>query len=163
MEKKITIGNVCFIFDKNREKVLLLHRFREPMKNAFTGVGGKTEFHEDIHLSCHREVTEETGLTPQNVQLKGIVKTLVDGGSSSWILFAYTAEAPHERIQDSDEGTLEWTPIQEIGSRNIIGFIREIMPYILDKSSFFEGTIVHDMQGNVISNNMKVYPIFHNH
>jgi 8-oxo-dGTP pyrophosphatase MutT (NUDIX family) len=80
MEKKITVGNVCFIFDKKREKVLLLLRNKDPMKNMVTGVGGKTEFQEDIHLSCHREVFEETGIKPTNVCLKGVLKTIVDGG-----------------------------------------------------------------------------------
>ena len=159
MDTKITVGNVCFIQDKNREKVLLLHRTREPMKNLSTGVGGKTEFQEDIRLSCHREVYEETGLTPINVRLKGVLKTVVEGGACSWILFAYTAEGSEETVRECDEGTLEWVSIKELNSRTIIGFIRKVLPYILDETSFFEGTIVHDLQGEVISDTIKVHHI----
>ena len=129
MEKKITVGNVCFIHDKKREKVLLLRRNKDPMKNMVTGVGGKTKFQEDIHLSCHREVYEETGITPTNVRLKGVLKTIVDDGTSSWILFAYTADCLDETVCHCDEGILEWVPIEEINSHNIIGFIRKILPY----------------------------------
>lgn len=155
MEKEITIGNVCFLRDKQQEKILLLHRNKDPMKNLTTGIGGKTDFQEDIHLSCHREVYEETGLVPTNVQLKGILKTLVDGGTSSWILFIYTGECSEETVRDCDEGVLEWVPVQEINSRNIIGFIRRVLPHILDERCFFEGTIVHDLQGQVISDIIK--------
>lgn len=156
MENKVIIGNVCFILDRKLDNVLLLHRNKDPMKSMVTGVGGKTEFHEDIHLSCHREVYEETGIHPTNVQLKGVLKTMVDGGSSSWILFAYTAECADEKVQQCDEGALEWVPRTEVGSRNLIGFIRKVLPLILDEKSFFEGTIVHDLQGDVISERINV-------
>jgi 8-oxo-dGTP diphosphatase len=159
MERKITVGNVCFLQDKQREKVLLLHRNKDPMKNLITGVGGKTDFQEDIHISCHREVYEETGLKPTNVRLKGVLKTIVEGGSSSWILFAYTGECSEGAVQECNEGILEWVSIREIDSRNIIGFIRKVLPHILDERSFFEGTIVHDLQGQVISDTIKVHSI----
>jgi 8-oxo-dGTP diphosphatase len=159
MEKKITVGNVCFLQDKKQNKVLLLHRKNEPMKDMYTGVGGKTNFNEDIHLSCHREVLEETGLTPTNVRLKGVLKTMIDSGTSSWILFAYTAECPEGQAPQCDEGTLEWVSIEDLPSRNIIGFIRKVLPHIFDESSFFEGTIVHDITGTVISDTIKVHSI----
>ncbi len=62
MEKKFTVGNVCFITDPNHGHVLLLERSREPLKGLWTGVGGKTAFDEDVKGSCLREVKEETGL-----------------------------------------------------------------------------------------------------
>lgn len=150
MEKKVTIGTVCFLFDEKHEKVLLLHRARNPMKGLITGVGGKTEFHEDIRESCKREVFEETGLSVQDLRLKGILKTIMDDSSSSWLLFVYTGEA-HGEVVETDEGVLEWVPIHEIDNRNLIGFIRKILPSVLNEESFFEGTIVHDAQGNVVS------------
>lgn len=155
--KKITVGNVCFLLDKQNKKILILHRNKDPMKNLSTGVGGKTEFFEDIHLSCHREVYEETGLKPTNVRLKGILKTIVNDGSSSWILFTYTGECSSEEpLHDCNEGRLEWIPVQDAASCNLIGFIRKVLPHVLDEQSFFEGTIVHDMQGQVISDTIKV-------
>ena len=159
MEKKISVGNVCFLLDKQREKVLLLHRNKEPMKNLTTGVGGKTDFLEDIYTSCHREIYEETGLKPTNIRLKGVLKTIVDGGSSSWILFVYTGECSEEKVRECNEGVLEWVPIQDINSCNIIGFIRKVLPNILAERSFFEGTIVHDVQGRVVSDIIKVHAI----
>jgi 8-oxo-dGTP diphosphatase len=150
-KQKITIGTVCFLIDKTRQKVLLLHRANDPMKGLWTGVGGKTDFSEDIHRSCHREVFEETGIEIPNLFLKGVLKTVMEDGMSSWILFVYTADCPETAVRYCNEGQLEWVPIQEMASKNLIGFIREIVPDIFEDQPVFEKTIVHDAQGHVLS------------
>lgn len=151
MKQPLTIGTVCFIQDKEQQKILLLHRAKAPMKDLWTGVGGKTDFLEDIRHSCLREVFEETGLTPSNLCLKAIVKTILEGEASSWILFVYTADSSETELNSCPEGRLEWVPIAEVPSYNLIGFIRAIFPHILNGHSIFEGTIVHDVAGRVIS------------
>jgi len=83
------------------------------LKGLWTGVGGKTEFHEDIKASCLREVKEETGLEVESLQLKGVMKTVLKEGNSSWILFVYSATAPHGDLGTCDEGTLRWVPVHE--------------------------------------------------
>lgn len=158
MEKKITVGNVCFLRDKAKNRLLLLHRSKDPMKNLSTGVGGKTDFHEDINDSCYREVYEETGIKVDSIKLKGILKTLVDGGNSSWILFSYLADIDGQDIQECDEGELRWVALDQVYSHNLVGFIRRVLPHILDDQSFFEGTITHDMQGNIVTENIKLHP-----
>jgi len=150
MDKKVTIGNVCFIENPSTDSLLLLHRDREPMKGMYTGVGGKTRFEEDLHSSCLREVKEETGLDVDNLTLKGVVKTILDGKDSSWILFVYTAQTTSTELCDCDEGTLTWVPHNDLDSYTLIGFIEAIFEHILDKQSFFEATIVHDMTGKVL-------------
>lgn len=149
-EVKITIGNVCFISDPLGKKILLLKRCRNPMKDLYTGVGGKTHPDEDIRSSCIREVKEETGLDVSHVELKGIIKTVLETHNSSWILFVYTAKAHSEAVQACEEGTLEWVDRDAISSVNLIGFIREIIPHILTTGNLIEGTIFHDAEGNVL-------------
>ncbi len=148
---KITIGNVCFLINKNKNEVLLLERSFEPMKNMFTGVGGKTKFDEDIHRSCLREIKEETGLNAKNLKLKGIIKTILSGHDSSWILFVYTSDEFSGKQIDCPEGKLRWIKMDEIYEMNLIGFIREIMPFVLQENSVIEGTVTHDKTGKVIS------------
>jgi len=151
---KITIGTVCFLFDKQKNKVLLLELSNEPMKEMFIGVGGKTNFAEDINSSCIREIKEETGLDAKNLKLKGVVKTILEGHNSSWILFIYlTTDFNGEQI-DCPEGELKWTNIDNIFEVNLIGFIRELMPFILDENAIVEGTIKHDLKGNVLEKNI---------
>jgi len=148
---KITIGNVCFLIDKNKNEILFLERSFEPMKDLFTGVGGKTNFDEDIHASCLREINEETGLNAKNLKLKGIIKTILSGHDSSWILFIYTSSEFSGKQIDCPEGKLHWVGINDVEKLNLIGFIREIMPFVLNEDSIIEGTITHDLTGTVLS------------
>ena len=140
-KQKVTIGNVCLISDPSNKKVLLLKRNRDPMKDMYTGEGGKTHFEEDIRFSCLREVKEETGLNISELKLKAVIKTVLDETKeSSWILFVYVAKALEEKFMECDEGTLQWIDKSDVGSYNLVGFIRETLPYIFKDDYFLEGT-----------------------
>lgn len=156
--KKIVVGNVCFIIDKQNNKILLLKRNREPMQFMYTGVGGKNSPEESSFDSCVREAKEETGLDVSEVNLRGVIRTILDEYNSSWILSIYTATGFSGEIIECNEGELEWVDISSVGSYGLIGFIRKIMPHILDERIIFDGVIIHDIKGNVIKDSIKTYP-----
>jgi 8-oxo-dGTP diphosphatase len=147
---KITVGTVCFILNKDNNKILLLKRAFEPMQNMVTGVGGKTHFNEDIKASCIREVKEETGFDVTDLKLHGVIKTLLNGYDSSWILSVYSTNNYSGNLIDCPEGELTWVDIDAVYDENLIGFIRDIMPAVLE-NRVIEGTIEHDIKGNVIN------------
>lgn len=151
MENTITIGTVCFLIDKEQQKILFLERSNDPMKNKYTGVGGKTHFEEDIYDSCLREIKEETGFDAHQLQLKGVVKTILEGRDSSWILFVYVCDEFSGEQISCPEGELHWIPIKEIFNLNLIGFIREIIADILEETTFIEATMLHDIHGEVLN------------
>jgi len=155
MTKSLTVGTVCFLIDKHEEKILLLERNSEPMQDMFTGVGGKTNFEEDINKSCIREIKEETGLDAKNLKLKGIIKTILKDFDSSWMLFVYTTEDFSGKQIDCPEGELKWVNIDEIYKVNLIGFIRDLLPYALSSNTIIEGTITHDKNGLVLERDIK--------
>ena len=158
VDTKTTIGNVCFIKDPEEKKILFLKRDRDPMKGLCTGVGGKTKFNEDIRYSCIREAKEETGLDIKDLQLKGVVKTILKGFNSSWILFVYVAKSLKEEFSECNEGELHWEDIKNIhNKKNIIGFIDLLLPNILKEKIFFEGIIIHNIEGEVLKNDLKIY------
>lgn len=156
MEKKLLVGNVCFVIDEKNEKILLLTRGKEPFCGACVGVGGKTDFCEDINASCVREVFEETGLKIEKAHLRGVVKTVLDSKNYSWILFVYTATEFEGDVIECNEGELEWVGFDEIYSKNLLGMIRTILPIILKKDGFLEGTIMHDSEGNVLEKKLVI-------
>lgn len=155
MENKVIVGNVCFIKDKKTKKILLLKRNKAPMAGKYTGVGGKTDFAEDIYSSCLREVEEETGLFVQP-KLKAILKT-VSENNSSWILFVYIANDYKGTLKKCPEGELMWVNEDHIQNLDLIGFIKKIIPYILDDKSFLEGTIHHDKDGKILEEKLKIF------
>lgn len=148
--KKITVGSVCFIKDEKKKKVLLLHRKNEPMQGLYAGVGGKTRFDEDIQTSCLREIKEETGLHVSSVALRGVIKTILDGKDSSWILFVYSTDTFEGELCECAEGTLEWVDYDQVQNYNLVGMLRNILPVVLEREGFIEGTVVHDASGKVL-------------
>jgi 8-oxo-dGTP diphosphatase len=150
LEQKITIGSVCFIQHPSKKQVLMLRRLRDPMRGKYTGVGGKAEFCEDVRTSCFREVLEETGLIVRDLELKGVVKTIHRNFLSSWILFVYIAQAIDDQFSFCEEGNLQWVDLEALASLDLIGFIRNLLPYVFTQDSFFEGQFTHDTEGNVV-------------
>lgn len=156
MQPKITIGNVCFIVDEQNDKILLLKRSKEPLKDKYTGVGGKTNLLEDIRSSCIREAKEETGLDLKNIQLKGVIKTILKEENSSWILFVYFSNQYTGDLICSPEGILQWFDTKKIFQLNLIGFIRKTLDLFFKGAPFLEGTIEHDKEGNILKENLLV-------
>jgi len=150
----MTIGNVCFIRDKKNNKVLLLKRSKGSMQNMFAGVGGKTNFEESPYESCSREAKEETGLDISEIKLRGVIKTILNGTNSFWILFVYTADKFSGELISCDEGELSWVDAEDIYSYKLIGFLKRLLPHILSEDNFFEGLIVHDINGNIVNDNI---------
>jgi hypothetical protein len=62
----------------------------------------------------------------------------------------YTAITNVTTLKDCQEGEIRWVPIDEILDYKLIGFIKEIMPYIVKNDTFFEGTITHDPSGEIL-------------
>lgn len=148
--QKTTIGNVCFLIDEKENKVLLLKRAFDPMKGKYTGVGGKTRFNESTYASCLREVKEETGFDVTKLELKGVVKTILEKNNSSWLLFVYISKEFSGLQIDCDEGELLWVDIDQIMDYPLIGFIKELVPHIFHNKAFIESLILHDKKGEVI-------------
>lgn len=92
---------ICFI--QRNEKILMLHRNKEPNKGLWNGVGGKIEPGETAKDACIREVREETGLRVKNLKFRGIVTF---NGTSG--MYVYTAESSSAEVVPSVEGDLEW-------------------------------------------------------
>lgn len=155
IDRSLTIGTVCFLINKNEKKVLLLDRARSPMKNKVTGVGGKTNFEEDIYSSCIREIKEETGFDAKNLRLNGIIKTVAQSLNSPWILFVYSTDEFTGKQIECPEGKLFWADIDDVTSHDLIGFIRELLPSVFS-GGLVEGTIIHDNEGNVLDKLIKV-------
>lgn len=62
--------NVIIVYNKEKDKILMCKREKEPYKGKFNLVGGKVEENEDDIFAAYRELEEETGITRNDIQLE---------------------------------------------------------------------------------------------
>jgi 8-oxo-dGTP diphosphatase len=108
------------IFLMRDDKVLLLKG--APTKriwaNKYNGVGGHVEQGEDLLSAAHRELGEETGLSTD----LGLVGTLmVDVEATAGIcVYVYIGENIEGQLIPSEEGALEWLPLDGLDSYPLV-------------------------------------------
>lgn len=100
---------VCYI--ERDDKYLMIHRVKkqnDPNKDKWIGIGGKLEAGESPFDCIRREVYEETGLTLDKVNYRGII-TFVSDEFGTEYMHLFTSTDFHGEINGNcDEGVLEW-------------------------------------------------------
>lgn len=122
---------LCFI--THGDEILLLKRgeHRRVYPGRYNGVGGHIERDEDPQTAAIREVQEETGLEVARVRFRGVIH--VDaGGANGIMVFVFSAEAASRHFTDTDEGSLEWVPRDQIESLALVEDLPVLIPLIFD-------------------------------
>lgn len=65
--------NVILVYNKEKDKILMCKREKEPYKGKFNLVGGKVEQNENELYAAYRELEEETGITNAEITLTHIM------------------------------------------------------------------------------------------
>ncbi|HRP62691.1 MAG TPA: NUDIX domain-containing protein [Phycisphaerales bacterium] len=128
------IAVLCYLYDAD-DRLLLLHRLKEPNAGMFSPIGGKLEvaLGEGPHECALREIREEAGITlsDEDIHLAGIVSERAYEGQTHWLIFLFEVTRPiaHDEItmMSFDEGRLEWVPVSDVASLDIPFTDREIM------------------------------------
>jgi 8-oxo-dGTP diphosphatase len=143
---------LCFI--THGDDLLLMERARH--KRAFpgmyNGIGGHIERNEAPAASALREIREETGLTVQNLTLRGI--SHIDSGQSIGImLFIFTAESDSREVVANDEGTLHWVPLNELGTVPLVEDLPLLLPRLYGEkrgSGIFDVRVYYDASDHMV-------------
>lgn len=61
--------NCIVVFHKETDKLLFCKRTKDPYEGLYNLVGGKIEKGEDGFAAAYRELEEETGITPSQIEL----------------------------------------------------------------------------------------------
>ena len=107
------VGTLSYLFDRERDQVLLIRRNARPEDDHFgkvNGVGGKVEVDENIISSARREIREEVDVEATEMTLRGTI-TFTDFGPNreQWLVFVFLVEVwEGSCASDNDEGALEW-------------------------------------------------------
>ena len=107
---------LCYI--ENDGKYLMLHRIKKQNdlnQDKWIGIGGKFEDRESPEQCVRREVLEETGLTLNACNYRGIITFVSDKWPTEY-MHLFTSSDFIGEIKECDEGVLEWVDKQKIYS-----------------------------------------------
>ncbi|MGN0684958.1 MAG: NUDIX hydrolase [Gemmiger sp.] len=125
---------------------LMLHRIKKKKDvnhDKWIGVGGKFEPGETALACALREVQEETGLTMQNPQYRGIV----DFYCAPWPaerMHLYTCTEFTGTMTDCNEGTLEWVPKEAVQNLPIWPGDKLFFKLLAENAPFFHLELTYD-------------------
>jgi 8-oxo-dGTP diphosphatase len=133
-------------------KVLLLQK---PRRGWWVAPGGKMEQGESIRESCIREYREETGIYLKSPELKGIFTFLIKEGEqivSEWMMFTFFADQfEGDNVSHSEEGNLEWHPIEMISELPMAPGDYHILDYVIKGSGIIYGTFTYTKDFELLS------------
>jgi 8-oxo-dGTP diphosphatase len=96
---------------------LMMHRIKKKNdinKDKWIGVGGKIKDGESPHEAVLREIREEAGVNPLNLEYRGII-TFVSNEYGTEYMHLFTATGYTGEIKnDCDEGELVWVKKEEV-------------------------------------------------
>ncbi|WP_232505402.1 NUDIX hydrolase [Erysipelothrix larvae] len=82
--------NLIIVFSKDKQRVLMCKRRKNPYKGLLNFVGGKAFEQEDGLEAAYRELEEETGLTPANLTIQCLFITqYMDDGVELQVYYGF--------------------------------------------------------------------------
>ncbi len=104
--------SVCFLFNKDLTKVLLVHKKRSAYAGRLNGVGGKLEgSDENLDVCAVREIREETGINLRMDNLHWLVDCSYPSGVWLGVYYAIGDEDQPKQVEDEQ---LEWFKVDEV-------------------------------------------------
>jgi ADP-ribose pyrophosphatase YjhB (NUDIX family) len=98
-------------------------------------VGGHVEAGEHARESALREIREETGLTPKDLELRGVIHETGLLGRSH-VMFVFTGEAPSRQdLPGSTAGECRWFERSALPLDSLVPDLSVLLPVVLDPSA----------------------------
>lgn len=117
---------LCLI--QQDDKILLQNRVKKDWQ-GYTLPGGHVEPGESFVDACVREMQEETGLTVLNPKLCD-VKQFPNAGTR-YIVFLFKADEFEGEVHSSEEGKMEWVPLDKLQEYNTVSDLKELLDVML--------------------------------
>lgn len=127
--------NCSVVFNKTKDAVLFCKRMNDPYEGCLNFVGGKVEQGESSIDAAYRELQEETGITPKQIQLYHFMD--ITYYHQEFVLEMYTGILEEEVKLHEEKNPLLWLPLTEdftdrdrfAGEQNIAHIINVALKY----------------------------------
>ncbi len=147
----------CYIIRDGSWLMMLRNRKAHDVNEGkWIGIGGKIENGETSRECVIREISEETGLKADHVELRGTLLFLYEGNGEfqnySETIDLYTCTDFAGEVKECDEGTLAWIPEDQILSLSLWDGDRIFLKKLLAREKRqFHMTLRYDSLGNLLS------------
>lgn len=124
---------VCtLIYALRGDKVLMMHRRKQPNLGQWTAPGGKVELDESPAECAVRELREETGLQASTrPELRAIITETSPLPDWQWLMFVYRVAQFDGALIACDEGDLAWIDLDAVLSLDIPQADAIFYPYVI--------------------------------
>jgi 8-oxo-dGTP diphosphatase len=143
---------LVFLLHGNEILLVKIAADRGAWAGLYNGVGGHIEAGENPHTAALRETQEETGITPRDIRLCGIIS--VHTNSSPGIgIHVFVGEVENRDVHTSNEGEPEWIPLEKLGDYPLVADLPHVIPRALDsyrKNQTFCGLTTFNEAGQPI-------------
>lgn len=141
---------LVFLIDENRILLMRVAESRGAWAGKLNGIGGHIERGEHPLASARREVIEESGLTPTDLRLCGVVAidTQEPTGIGLYVIVG-RANASSE-LSSSEEGVPGWYEMESLDADQLVEDLPLLIPRALDAyrgQAPFVGLYSFDEQG----------------
>lgn len=118
---------LCFLLRPDEILLIQIPEGQGAWGGLLNGVGGHVEQGEDPHTAARREILEETGLSPKNLYLCGVIS--IDTGENPGIgLYVFMGQANGGELKPSQEGVPKWVPINILDDKLLVDDLPLILP-----------------------------------
>ncbi len=140
LKKRLVHENSVACYLKRKNQVLMIH-FTKKWGHVFAPPGGKFESGETPLDCMMREFQEETGLILKHPRLQGISYWK---DSTEGMIFIFVAdEATGHLKKETEEGTLTWISLEELGTIHQFEQNQKFTTYLF-QPEIFEGKFLLD-------------------
>lgn len=136
------------------QQVLMLYRnkkLNDVNAGKYIGIGGKRKTGESMMECAKREMYEETGLTADKLDYRGVVYFRYPHLEEERICI-YTSGSYHGEMHDCDEGTLKWIDEDKVLSLPLWEgdkvFLKKMLKH---ETQSFHITLTYDAQDRLVS------------
>ncbi len=142
---------ISFLIQGDRVLLMRLASDRGAWAGKYNGIGGHIEQGEDPLSSAVREIQEETGLTPEALQLVGAI--LIDTGDIPGIgLYVFVGSGGANEPTGGPEGRPEWVDFEGLDPSDLVSDLPALLPAALEgyrSGRPFCGLYTYDETGNL--------------